>query len=400
MKQNAWWSMKQGLDGSLQGQAPAAVLERAGWARSVGGAGPYMTLFARAGTSREAIDAAVANLEIYELPSARGCTHVVPAADYALALKVGQPAAEVPIRTAKKYLGVTDQELDTLYGAVVDALASADQPLTPDQLRDACGDAVRNLGEAGKKRGQTTTLPLALGYLQAHGEIRRVPINGRLDQQRYAYTRWTNNPLLSFSLSLDEALTELARRYFRWIGPATLQEFQWFSGLGVAASKAAVAPLGLVPLTPDEPFLILPEEKERYEPFPAPSDPQPALVSSLDSLMLLRRNLTSLLSESDLEHPVYAEKGAAKALGALSDAPFHAIVDRGRLIGFWEYDPERQKIVWMTFSAPPAGLQEAVARTEAFARDQLGDVRSFSLDSPASRAPKIAWLRKHGGARP
>ncbi|MFJ4191386.1 hypothetical protein [Kitasatospora sp. NPDC089509] len=35
-----------------------------------------------------------------------------------------------------------------------------------------------------------------------------------------------------------------------------------------------------------------------------------------------------------------------------------------------------------------------MARTEAFVRDELGDARGFSLDSPKSRAPKIAALRE------
>jgi hypothetical protein len=39
-------------------------------------------------------------------------------------------------------------------------------------------------------------------------------------------------------------------------------------------------------------------------------------------------------------------------------------------------------------------LEETVARTENFVRHQLGDARSFSLDSPKSRAPRIAALRK------
>ncbi|HLN65403.1 MAG TPA: crosslink repair DNA glycosylase YcaQ family protein [Symbiobacteriaceae bacterium] len=394
MDQTAWWWQKQGLDGALKGAPPAAVLERTGWARSVGGAGPYLTLFARAGTTREAVDQAVANLEIHELPSARGCTYVVPAADFALALKLAQPDSLVPINQAKKYLGVTDQELEILFAAVVDALSATEKPLTPDQLKEACGGAVRNLGEAGKKRGQSTTLPLALGYLQTQGEIRRVPLNGRLDQQRYAYTRWAQNPLQGFTLTPAEAATELARRYWRWIGPATLAEFQWFSGLGVAASKAAVAPLGLVPLENGQ--LILAGELTEYEAFQGPGQPDCTLVSSLDGLMLLRRDLTALLAPADLAHPVYAEKGGTQAAGGLSDAPFHAIFDRGRLIGFWEYDPGQQAIVWMTFDSElPAGLREAIARTETYAREQLGDVRSFSLDSPAGRAPKIAWLREH-----
>lgn len=380
----------------MGGLSPATVLERTGWARSVGGVGPYLTLFARTGTTREAIDHAVANREIYELPSARGCTYVVPAADFALALKLGQPASDIPINTAKKYCEVTDAELDALYEAVL--TATAGRALTPEQLREACGGAVRSLGDAGKKRGMSTTLPLALGYLQTQGEIRRVPVNGRLDQQRYAYIRWESNPLKGFALTQAEAATELARRYFQWIGPATLAEFQWFSGFGVAAAKAAIAPLGLVPLAPDEPQLILPQDQEAYREFVVPAEPQLSLLSSLDGLMLLRRDLRSLLANADQENPVYTEKGRAVAAGGLSDAPCHVIADRGQLIGFWEYDTERQEIVWITFSPPPTGLQEVIARTEGFVRDQLGDARSFSLDSPASRAPKIAWLRAQAAA--
>ncbi len=39
----AWWSFRQGLDGRLNGKSPAEVLAETGWARSVGGAGPYLT---------------------------------------------------------------------------------------------------------------------------------------------------------------------------------------------------------------------------------------------------------------------------------------------------------------------------------------------------------------------
>jgi len=45
-------------------------------------------------------------------------------------------------------------------------------------------------------------------------------------------------------------------------------------------------------------------------------------------------------------------------------------------------------------------LDRAVAETQAYVRDQLGDARSFSLDSPKSRAPRIAALRQAGSATP
>src|SRR5689334_14902017 len=89
-KLRAWWSHRQALDGRLSGAAPADVLRQTGWARSVGGVGPYLTLHARAGTTRKAADKAAANLEVHELPAVRGCTYVLPAADFALALKAGE----------------------------------------------------------------------------------------------------------------------------------------------------------------------------------------------------------------------------------------------------------------------------------------------------------------------
>src|SRR3954454_19890704 len=103
----AWWSHRQGLDGSLMGKSAAEVLSASGWARSVGGVSPYLTLFSRAGISREDADAAVAATQIHELPSARGCTYVLPEQDFVLGLTLGRPFREPEMNTARK-LGVTD----------------------------------------------------------------------------------------------------------------------------------------------------------------------------------------------------------------------------------------------------------------------------------------------------
>ena len=389
-KLRAWWSHRQGLDGRLAGASAAEVLAQTGWARSVGGVGPYLTLFSRAGLSREAVDAAVARLELHELPSARGCTYVLPAEDFALGLAVGQAFGGDELRVAQK-LGVTEKEIDTLCAAIVKTLGKG--PLGPDELREATGSASRSLGEAGKKKGLTTTMPIALGKLQAEGELRRIPTNGRLDQQRYQYALWRPSPLANFKRSREECEVELARRYFRWIGPATLADFQAFSGLGVKASKAATAPLGLVPIDDGDERVLLPEHAEAFRAFQVPKTPRYTLVSSLDGLALLRRDLGSLVDEKDLD-AIPREKG--RAGGSLQDLPSHGIFDRGRLVGLWEYDVETQSLAWTSFVKKDAALKEAVARTEAYVRDQLGDARSFSLDSPKSRAPRIAALRAAG----
>jgi hypothetical protein len=387
----AWWAHRQGLDGAFEGKSAGEVLAKTGWARSVGGSAPYLTLFARAGLSREAVDQAVADLEICELPAARGCTYVVPAADFALALKAGEGFSTTQeVRLACK-LGASMAELDHLSTEVLDALA--DGALDPKELRERIGTAIREFGAEGVKKGMATTLPVALGRLQEEGRIRRISINGRLDQQRYRYTRWTLAPC---ELSTEEAQIELARRYFTWAGPATLAEFQWFSALGVKAAKAATEPLGLVPLDEGDARLMLPADREALRAFKVPKKPEYALVASIDGIALLRRALAELMNANDLDRQMFTEQGYKTGSG-LMDLPSHGIFDRGRLIGLWEYDVPGESIAWMTFTAPDAALKKAVARTEEFIRTQLGDARSFSLDSPKSRTPRIEALRKAAG---
>jgi len=389
-KLRAWWSHQQALDGRLDGTAPAEVLPQTGWARSLGGVGPYLTLHARAGTSREAADAAVAALSIHELPAARNCTYIVPAADFALALKAGAGFAN-ETRTALK-LGVTEMEIGKLRESVLRALAIG--PLDPDGIREAAGSAVRSLGEAGKKKGLSTTLPVALEQLQAEGEIRRVPSNGRLDQQRFRYVLWRPSPVDSWKLPPEETMVALARRYFTWTGPATVAEFQWFSGLSAKAAKAAIEPLGLRPLAPpDNDRLAFPQDLEEFHAFQVPREADYRLVSSIDAVALLRRNLKTIIDPADMSSLVTRERST----GELTDLPSHAIMDRGRVVGIWEYDPDAESIPWLPFIPRNRDLEKAVARTREYIREQLGDARSYSLDSPRSRGPRLAALRKAAG---
>ena len=386
-KLRAWWARRQGLEGSLTGQSAGEVLARTGWARSVAGAGPYLTLFSRAGLSREQIDAAIADTAIHELPAARGCTYVLPSAEYALGLKVGQQFTENENRVAAK-LGVTDDEIARLRKAILIALANG--PLDPDAIRTAVGAAARSLGPDGVKKGITTTLPVALGSMQSDGEIRRISTNGRLDNQRYKYALWEPNPLAKWKLTAEQSFAELARRNFSWTGGASMSEFQWFSGLSGKAAKAATANLKLETLADDR--LILPENRAAFENFQTPKHPQYVLVSSLDGLNQLRRELKSLVAPEDQGR---VDRESQKAVVDLSN---HAIFDRGRLAGLWAYDTDTATIAWMSFVKPDRALKDAVATTETFVREQLGDARSFSLDSPKSRVERIAELRKAASA--
>jgi hypothetical protein len=326
-------------------------------------------------------------LQIHELPAARGCTYIVPASDFALALRAGEPFEGAEMKTALK-LGVTEKEIAKLCGAVLKALEK--ESLDPDGIREAVGSASRSLGEEGKKKGMTTTLPTALGRLQAAGDIRRVSTNGRLDQQRYRYALWRPNPLAKFKMTPEEINIELARRFFSWTGPATFVEFQAFLGSTVKAAKAAMEALKIETVEGD--WLMLPVDRDAFEAFKTPKQAQYVLVSSIDGLSLFRREFKNLIDAADWNREAYG-RGATK-VGALDDLHSHTIFDRGRLVGLWEFDPEADSMVWASFIPKNKDLEKAVARTEEFVRGQLGDARGYSLDSVKSRAPRLAALRK------
>lgn len=384
----AWAWHRQGLDGALEGRTSQEVLATAGWARSVGGANPYLTLFARAGIRRTQVDADVRELRIHELPTARGCTYVLGREDFDWALSLGKNAEEAFRLLAR--LGVDRGEITLLEEQILHVLTEADAPLDPRQLKEELGESVRNLGEEGKKKGAATTLPTALGLLQADGRIRRVPVNGRLDQQRYAYTPWGLPPS---RLGPEGAREELMRRYLGWTGGATVKQSQWFTGFTLTESKAALAAVGgvEVPTATGDVLWMLPADVELLADFSPPEGEQIQLLAGTDSLVLHRRNAADLFAEGDRDRKLL---NATLALQA--DLPDHPIFDRGRIIGLWQYDPGRERIAAWLFDGRTPAVEQRIAEVEAWIREDLGDFRSFSLDSPASRQERIDALDAAG----
>lgn len=388
----AWWWHKQGLDGSLKrGDSSAKCLARSGWARSVGGSNPYLSLWSRAQITRAEVDADVATLQIHELPSARGCTYVLPESHFALGLRLGQVMGDSgDILTAERKLGVPRAEIESLADQIEAAIAEA--PLDPKALKDRLGSAVRNLGPEGKKRGITTTLPIALGLLQRDGRIRRAPITGRLDSQRYRYIKWTPNPIEPGGLSVDDAKACIAREYFQWFAPATIAQFKTFCGMTVRDCKMACESLDLRPIDDGEDLLILAEELDDFRHYTRPAEPHFNLVASLDNMIHGRRSISCLIDPAHANREAMVSFGLT-AVGSLRDLENNAILDRGKIIGLWEYDPFEARIVWDPWCDPSSTMRIAVDSMQSYIRDHLGDAPSFSLDSPESRMPRLMALR-------
>lgn len=363
---------------------------RQGWIRGVGSCAPYFHLRTRGGLTSTEVNQAVANLEIHELPAARGCTYIVPEHHFALALALSRfPGDEAKMDSGERNLGFTWEQIESLKTAVLEALK--DGPADPRQLKEALGSRVKSYGAEGKKYGITTDLPGVLGRLQKEGRIRRIPDQGRLDNERYSYTLWTEGPLESFAMTKPELHASIAGLYFDWVGPATLEEFTWFTGFSKRDAKSAI---DANEFTEREPGLLGSQKHfdllDSFEPNPTPC---PHFLTSLDNLILLTRNLSLHVDGSDWPEIAKIE-GKGMPTGGLSDLENHAIIDRGRLIGLWAYDVDAQQVVYSCWAGDRDLVAQRAKDTEAFIQSELGDARSFSLDSPKSRSSRIDRLRQ------
>lgn len=387
----AWWAARQGLSASSPGwDSCAAILAATGWARTVGGAGPYLGLLARGGRQVAQVDSELEVGQICELPSARGCTYLLPAADFALGLAASEEFAGKEMRTATVHLGYTEQQAEATDQAVLDALAAG--PLDPAGLRASIGDTLVSFGEPGRKRGVTTNLPISLGRLQTRGAIRRIPADGRLDGQRYAYELWPADAPLPAAPGDWE--TALVGRYLEWCGSADTQQVAWFTGWGkrrvtkVLAAAGAVECLGGVWFPPGA--------AAEAAAFVVPDAPHVVALSPLDGLFLLRRNARDFIAPVDRDTPL--GRFALAGRQGLSDLPANALVDRGRVIGLWEYSPE-DGIVSALFPSVAADTEvggavgAALSAVEAEICSPLRDLRQMSLDSPRAREPRLKALR-------
>ena len=95
------------------------------------------------------------------------------------------------------------------------------------------------LGALLKQAGIATD-DLRLAYIVGHAELEAVICSGARRGKQFTYALVDERAPNARTLSRDEALAELARRYFASHGPATVQDFVWWSGLTVADARAGL----------------------------------------------------------------------------------------------------------------------------------------------------------------
>jgi hypothetical protein len=79
-----------------------------------------------------------------------------------------------------------------------------------------------------------------LAYILMHAELDGILCSGALRGKQFTYALLDDRVPATRTLEREEALAELTRRYFTSHGPATVQDYMWWSGLSAAEARAGI----------------------------------------------------------------------------------------------------------------------------------------------------------------
>jgi hypothetical protein len=185
----------------------------------------------QAGASEAGVDAACDAGQIVRSWPLRGTLHLVAAPDLGWLLELTGPRSIAASARRRADLGITAQDVERAREVAVAALQGR-RVLTRDALLAAFEAA--GVGTAGQ-RGYHVLWHLAL-----NGTLVLGPVDGR-GQGFVLLEEWVP---VRRRLERDEALGELALRYFRSHGPATERDLARWSGLTLADVRRGLAVSG------------------------------------------------------------------------------------------------------------------------------------------------------------
>jgi hypothetical protein len=177
------------------------------------------------GLTDAAIDQAFANGAILRTHVMRPTWHFVTPADIRWLLALTAPR----VNAASAYYY---RRLELNEAVFARSIAILEKTLQGGQYRTRA-----ELSVALQQAGIDTRDLLRLIYIVGRAELDAVLCSGPRRGKQFTYALLKERAPQAQVLDHDEALAELTRRYFTAHGPATLQDFVWWSGLTTADAK-------------------------------------------------------------------------------------------------------------------------------------------------------------------
>ena len=155
--------------------------------------------------------------------------HFVSADDIYWMLELTSPQIKAVLNSRHRELGITELLVNKSYLAIEEALKNHEhQSMTREELLIALGRA-----------GIPTDIHRASHFI-LRAEIDGIICSGPLKGKKQTYSLLSKRVPKKITLTIEEALAKLARRYFSSHGPATVADFIWWSGLPASSARNAI----------------------------------------------------------------------------------------------------------------------------------------------------------------
>lgn len=178
------------------------------------------------GSTDEAVEKALDNAEIIRTHILRPTWHFVAAADLRWMLALTAPHIQRRMATYYRQLGM-NEELCAKSNKIIARILEG-RALTRAEI-------MSELKMAG-----IPTDELRSTHLMFNAELEGIVCNGPRRDKQHTYALIDERIPPGKPLPKEEALAELARRYFSSHGPATLKDYIWWSGLPAANARAGL----------------------------------------------------------------------------------------------------------------------------------------------------------------
>jgi Winged helix DNA-binding domain len=178
----------------------------------------------RGGMTEKAVERAIDQGRILRTHLLRPTWHFVTATDIRWILELTAPQVHRRMATYDRQLGLHAPVMTRAAGIIERALGGGGS-LTRREL----GAQLERAGLPGKTR--------ELAHIMMHAELEGLICSGPRRGKQFTYALLSERAPTARPLPREEALAELARRYFRTHGPATIRDFVWWSGLSTADAR-------------------------------------------------------------------------------------------------------------------------------------------------------------------
>ena len=178
------------------------------------------------GTTDADIEAAIDRAEILRIHILRPTWHFVPAADIRWMLQLSGPHIQRTLATYYRQTGF-DDALRLQCNRLIAKMLEGKQLTRPEIMAE--------LGKVG-----IPTQELLSAHIMYNAELEGIVCNGSRRGKEHTYALLNERVPPGKTLSKEEALGELARRYFSSHGPAALKDYVWWSGLPAAEARAGL----------------------------------------------------------------------------------------------------------------------------------------------------------------